>query len=58
MRPEHQQQQFVALSDDEIERLIAQGQGHLLQPYRIGVLCKPRQPGTDPLPHAPWPQVA
>ncbi len=51
-------QQFIALSDDEIERLIGQGLGHLLLPYRVGALCQPRHPGYDPLPQAPWPKVA
>jgi hypothetical protein len=58
MRPEQRQQEFVPLSDDEIERLIAQGLGHLLKPYRVGSLCPPRQPGSDPLPQARWPRVA
>ncbi len=58
MRPVQRQQEFVALSDDEIERLISEGLGHLFQPYRVGVLCQPRQPDTDPLLQAHWPKVA
>ena len=58
MRPQPQPQQFIALSDDEIERLFAQGLGHLLQPYRVGAICLPRELGSDPLPLPEWPKVA
>jgi hypothetical protein len=58
MRPQPHPQQFIPLTDDEIERLLAQGWGHLLQPYRVGSTCLPRSAGSDPLPRPDWPKVA
>lgn len=60
MRPQPPPQQFIPLTDDEIEHLIGQGLAHLLQPYRVGATCMPRDGNSDPLStlQPTWPKVA